>query len=357
MLSNPSKKGGNIMKKGKTKRGAASWQGLTIVVILLVSVMLAMITAPLMAYQVTRGDTLWNISGKFLKNPFMWPKVWAINPYILNPHWIYPGNKIILKVPEPAMPAKQVPKAVEVRQPKPVVKPKPAPPVLTHENIHAEGFIAESRLKEIGRVLTNEDDTPLDSEPKILCFYAREGETILPGDRYTTFKYVKTVKHPIETYKKLGYLIQLGGDIEVFRVKGRFCFAKILHNYEEIGEGDPIGNFRSWPDKLVLTPFKKPLKAYIVMMKDGLMMGAQDKVVYIDKGSADGLRPGNELTIYKNCPSKYDPYRTCCRAKVRIDTIDRKVGTLVVLSTQSHSATAMVYTNRMEIEVGDRVGP
>src|SRR3990170_8501697 len=48
------------------------------------------------AYTIKQGDTLWDISSRFLKNPFLWPKLWQRNSYITNPHWIYPGNPIRL---------------------------------------------------------------------------------------------------------------------------------------------------------------------------------------------------------------------------------------------------------------------
>src|SRR3989304_8078555 len=47
-------------------------------------------------YTIKQGDTLWDISSRFLKNPFLWPKLWQRNSYITNPHWIYPGNPIRL---------------------------------------------------------------------------------------------------------------------------------------------------------------------------------------------------------------------------------------------------------------------
>src|SRR5512136_3321715 len=47
-------------------------------------------------YTIKKGDTLWDISSKFLKDPFLWPTLWQRNPYITNPHWIYPGNPIRL---------------------------------------------------------------------------------------------------------------------------------------------------------------------------------------------------------------------------------------------------------------------
>lgn len=47
-------------------------------------------------HTVVQGDTLWDISGKYLKNPFQWEGVWKVNPQVKNPHWIYPGDIITL---------------------------------------------------------------------------------------------------------------------------------------------------------------------------------------------------------------------------------------------------------------------
>src|SRR2546423_540725 len=90
---------------------------------------------------VRKGETLWGISGDILKNPRLWPQLWEQNEHIINPHWIYPNDKILIrpvteinaaKPPEPAAepgPAVTAETPAESDAARPTIRPAPpAPP-------------------------------------------------------------------------------------------------------------------------------------------------------------------------------------------------------------------------------------
>ena len=59
-------------------------------------------------YVVVKGDTLWDISARFLETPWRWPEVWSFNPQIKNPHLIYPGDVVSLVYDEQGRPMLKV---------------------------------------------------------------------------------------------------------------------------------------------------------------------------------------------------------------------------------------------------------
>ena len=59
-------------------------------------------------YVVKRGDTLWDIASTFLRDPWLWPEIWQVNPQIENPHLIFPGDTLALTYRDDGRPAVQV---------------------------------------------------------------------------------------------------------------------------------------------------------------------------------------------------------------------------------------------------------
>ena len=49
-------------------------------------------------YRIVAGDTLWDLAERYYGNPYLWPQIWEKNPYVLDAHWIYPGDPLVVGI-------------------------------------------------------------------------------------------------------------------------------------------------------------------------------------------------------------------------------------------------------------------
>ena len=113
------------------------------------------------SYQVQKGDTLWDISGKFLQHPWLWPQVWEANPQIENPHLIYPGDVVYLQYKD-GTPILSVARAGKDKSGRYV---KLAPTVRSYEKEQAIPTIPIDSIKQFlvrPLVVTDEHNQPID---------------------------------------------------------------------------------------------------------------------------------------------------------------------------------------------------
>ncbi len=219
-------------------------------------------------YTIKKGDTLWDISSKFLKDPFLWPALWQRNPYITNPHWIYPGNPIRLSGMEGMKKeeVKEEPTKVAEEKPKEVVKepevkkvePPPPPPIekkpevvaevkppkveekpLYFPEIRSAGFMSDIAYRGIGIVLESKDGKTLTSAGDIIYLAFKTSEPILIGNKYTVFRASEELRHPV-TDRKVGRKYNIMGNIQVIDQQGNFFTAKVIESFDAIQKGDLI---------------------------------------------------------------------------------------------------------------------
>jgi len=230
-------------------------------------------------YTIKQGDTLWEISSKFLKDPFLWPKLWQRNPYITNPHWIYPGQPIRLspledmkrEEPKKVMveekpkeeklkeekpieekPIEEKPKEVvvekEVKKEEPppiekkpeVVEAKPAElkPTFFHD-VRAAGFLSDIDLQGIGIILDSKEGKNLLSQGDIIYLAFKTSKPIMIGDKYTVFRASEVVRHPV-TNQIIGKRYNITGNVQVIDQYGNFFTAKVIEAFDAILKGDMI---------------------------------------------------------------------------------------------------------------------
>jgi len=218
-------------------------------------------------YTIKKGDTLWEISSKFLKDPFLWPKLWQRNPYITNPHWIYPGQPIRLsaieevKREEPKKVVaeeklKEAAKEPEVKkeesapiEKKPEEQPAEKKPVeakaveekpMVFPEARTAGFFSDIDYRGIGIVIESKEGkgAMVDGDILYLAFKAREPVSI--GDKYTVFRASELISHPV-TGKKIGRRYNIEGNIQIIDRYGNFYTAKVIHVFfDGIFKGDLI---------------------------------------------------------------------------------------------------------------------
>ncbi len=242
-------------------------------------------------YTVKEGDTLWNISAKFLKDPFLWPKLWQRNPYITNPHWIYPGQPIRLspledvkkaeetqpqeepkkvaaeekveekpkeptaeaeikkvepppveKIPEvvaEVKPAQEEPVEAKPVEVKPVeAKPVEAKPVFFPE-ARSAGFLSKVDVRGIGMVLESKEGKVLMAQEDIIYVALKAADPIMIGDKFTVIRASESVRNPF-TDKVLARKIQILGNVRIIDKNGDFYTAKIIEIFDAITRGDRI---------------------------------------------------------------------------------------------------------------------
>jgi len=203
-------------------------------------------------YTIKKGDTLWDISAKFLKDPFLWPALWQRNPYITNPHWIYPGNPVRLsslqemKKEEPPKAVEEKPKEIKELKPEAAEVKKVEPPPAVEkklETVQEKKPVEEKKMipdyQGIGIILDNKEGKNLMAEGDVIYLSFKAAEFVSIGNKYTIFRASDIIRDPV-TDKKIGRKYNISGNIEIIDRYGNFYTARVLEAFDAIYKGDMI---------------------------------------------------------------------------------------------------------------------
>ncbi|MGR8931845.1 MAG: LysM peptidoglycan-binding domain-containing protein [Gammaproteobacteria bacterium] len=310
-------------------------------------------------YTVVKGDTLWDISGKFLEHPWRWPELWRNNPQIKNPHWIYPGDRLYFSYvngepqlsfspgegngDEPDLTPRI--RISDVEKPIPMIPSNAISQFLTSPKVVSAEEIAQAPY-----VLAIADEHLVGGTGDRI--YVRS-ITDPQGLGYTVYREGKPYIDPV-TNEVLGYealyvadtLIEKPGDPATLRV---------LKSNSEIRRGDRL--MLSVEGGLALNYFprppEQPIIGSILSVMGGVTRIGQHDIVVIDKGTVDGLEVGHTLDIYQRGRLVVDQYQGNGNQMVKLP--DELAGQLLVFRPFERVSYALVMKANGAIHVLDRV--
>jgi hypothetical protein len=306
-------------------------------------------------YTVTQGDTLWGLSQRFLNDPYYWPNLWAANGTIGNPHFIYPGQRVrvynnrieIEEAPRATLPGGAPLKARSVETSSRAVEEAAATREFSVTG--GEGFLMEREILPTGMIVSTHQNRVIVGADDIVYTDIGRANGANVGDRFSIFKKMGAVSHPISNVI-LGDRVMPLGELQLSEVEDRVSKAIITKSFQEIGAGSFLLPYRDKKVKVALRAADRDLVGYIVETQTGNTALAVGDVVYLDLGAAHGLRAGNLLYIVRDVKpdQRY--------AQARIEKLPVEVlGALVVIDTGRNTSTAFIVKSVDTIYRGDRV--
>jgi hypothetical protein len=325
---------------------------------------------------VVKGDTLWDISARFLRDPWMWPSLWHFNPHIANPHLIYPGDiltiifidgKPVLQVTRNgkvvSAPAELPPEVVSSGQSYPTVKLSPrirekgldnAIPTISIDAIGPfltrPRIVGKGELEMAPYVVAHEDDRMMSGNGYRI--YARGlDEQSLEGD-YVVVRAGQVYSNPQNKGDILGYeAIYLGevrltrfGDPSTMQVTD--SAREILRGDRLIPKGDEVHDHSFTPQ----APEQK-VDGEIIAVLDGVNMISQFQVVVLNVGRQDDVVPGHVLAVNQTGAMVKD---IVARGK-RVELPTERAGTVMIFRVFDRVSYALVMDATRTIHLHDQV--
>jgi hypothetical protein len=328
-------------------------------------------------YTVQKGDTLWGIAGKFLKDPWRWPEIWRMNSeQVRNPHLIYPGDVIVLDRADgqwrlslerpttrmsPTVRASPLDVDAIASIPAGEIEPCLTRPLITGP----EGLVGAAE------VVASRDARAIRGERDIVYVV---GMNPTAGDQWNIYRRGRTFMS-VDGKEVLGVEQRYLGTAKVERfadastvrlpndaTQENVSTVRITNAKEEILDGDrlipaPRGVLMTYAPHAPT----RPIQAEVIATDRDAIEAGRGWVVTIDKGAADGLDVGTVLAIYRVIPPMpdpriverpiYAPYQYMPDRWIKVP--DERIGLLFVFRVFDRVSYALVLNTSDPVVVGN----
>jgi len=305
---------------------------------------------------VAKGDTLWDISAKFLKNPWQWPQIWQLNrERIKNPHWIYPGDVIVLDTSSGKPVLKLVRESVTL-EPGVIVTPIKGDAIPAIQPNTILPFLTKPML------ISPED---LKAAPRIIAAQ-EEREILSPGTHiyvqglpesaravWAIYREGEPVKDP-ENGDILGNEAHYLGEAKLLRA-GQPATLTVTQAKEEIAVKDKLIALEDElsPAYIPHAPESK-IQGQIARVSEGINETGYGRVVVLNRGEDQGVERGHVLSVLRKGASMVDP-ESDPKKPVTIQLPDEPVGLVMVFKTFPKLSYALVMQASQPIHAEDVV--
>jgi hypothetical protein len=311
-------------------------------------------------YIVQEGDTLWDISSVFLRDPWHWPEIWYKNPQVENPHLIYPGDvlaiiyvggqkrvQITQRGEQGSALAGTGTGGLKVVKLSPRVRTQtiessiPSIPIESIRHLLARPLIIdEDELENSAYIISSLDSHLVNSINDKL--YVRKLDTSTGNGRYQIFRPNRPLFDPI-TNELLGYEAQYVGETKLL-LRGDPATVRVTNSEREILRNDrvlPINNTNFERDFFPRPP-AKDVSGSIVSLLDAISQLGQYQTLAINLGVRDGLETGNILNINRRGDVIRDIEEEDPTFRVKLP--DEKIGTAMIIRAFEKMSYALVMT-------------
>lgn len=317
------------------------------------------------SYVVQRGDTLWGLARMFLRDPWLWPEIWYVNPQVQNPHLIYPGDTLQLAAGRDGRTALQLTRGPAAR----------LQPMLRSTPISDDSPIATIPYETIRAFLSRPEIlSTKDAKAAPYIYAIRDGHVIAGndndvylrqfkgavGERYNVMHIDVPLRDP-DGGAKLGNMAIYAGTAVVKRA-GTDATATITGVAREVLIGDVLVNAAAENlDNIVPHAPARKLSGQVIAISNGVSIAGQYQVVALNRGTAQGVDVGTVLRVREASQRAADTCvhingRPTCRKLRDVELPAEDAGTVLVFRSFERMSYALIVSGNSPISVGDRIG-
>ena len=314
-------------------------------------------------YIVVKGDTLWDISGKFLRDPWLWPEIWQVNAAIANPHLIYPGDRLILTYDKDGRPHITLERGPGSSSGNNKLSPQArvesdnnAIPTIPMDAIaqflKKAGIIDKAEYEKLPYIVSLEDKRLIGGSDETA--YIR-GLPPQPDTHYAVIHLGKAYRNPnAKPGDILGYETLEVASLRI-DAPGDPATALIMNSEREVLRGDrvialpndPMQNFtpRSAPDGV---------EGFVVGVVDGISRIGQHQVIVVNVGKAQGIEPGHVFAVYQSGRTVQDSF-VAKRGGEKVVLPDVRAGVVMVFRPFEKVSYALVMRSERDFGLYDKI--